>query len=71
MEKGTHGRNEETFEELSYSNQAKSINGQLRVIEKAIRAHMRKAESVGKNGNETRNICIGQLERVIENLNRE
>lgn len=64
MEKGTHGRNEESFENLSFSDQAKSLSGQIRTIEKAILAHLRKADNV----NETRRICIEQLERMIKRL---
>jgi hypothetical protein len=68
MEKGTHGRNEESFENLSFSGQAKSLNGQIRTIERAIMAHLRRAGAEGKDVNETRRICIEQIERMIHRL---
>jgi len=68
MEKGTHGINEETFENLSFSNQAKSINGQIRTIEKSILAHLRKAGNENRNTEETRKVCVDQLERMITRL---
>jgi len=68
MEKGTHGSNEESFENLCFSDQAKSLSGQVRTIERAISAHLRKANIEGKNVIETRRICIEQLERMIKRL---
>jgi hypothetical protein len=68
MEKGTHGKDENSFENLSFSDQAKSLSGQIRTIEKAIRAHLRKANSESKNIIKTRSVCIGQLERLINRL---
>lgn len=65
MEKGTHGQDEETFENLDYAGQAKSINGQMRVLEKAIRAHVRKADAEGKNSISTRDTFLESLERMI------
>jgi hypothetical protein len=32
MEKGTHGINEVSFEELSYADQAKSLNAQISIL---------------------------------------
>ena len=61
MEKGTHGREEKAFEDLSFSDQAKSLNGQIRTIEKAIITHSRKAAFEGKTETEIRNICVNQL----------
>jgi len=68
MEKGTHGINEETFENLSFSNQAKSINGQIRIIEKSITAHVRKAGNENRDTEATKTVCIDQLERMIGRL---
>jgi hypothetical protein len=68
MKKGTHGTSEESFENLSFSNQAKSLSGQIRTTERAILAHLRKAAFEGKDVIEIRKICIGQLERMTKRL---
>jgi len=70
MEKGTHGRDEKSFEDLSFQDQAKSLNGQVRTIDKAIRAHSRKAEPKGKSESEIRKNCTDQLKRLIKRLNK-
>jgi hypothetical protein len=69
MEKGTHGRNEKSFEDLSFQDQAKSINGQVRIIEKAILAHSRKkGDQDDKKKSNTLDGCIDQLKRLIVRL---
>ena len=64
MLKGTHGKNERTFEELSFSDQSKSINGQIRTIEKSIIAHVRKALLEGKDMIDVQRTCAEQLNRL-------
>ena len=68
MEKGKHGMNEKSFEELSYADQARSLNAQIIVFEKAIKAHLRKAQIEGKNFNETKSKYILQLNNIIQGL---
>lgn len=68
MEKGTHGMNEKSFEELSYADQARSLNAQIKVVEKAIDAHLRKAQIEGKDFKETKSKYILQLENIIQGL---
>ena len=68
MTKGFHGVNEETFEELSYANQASSLNAQILIIEKAINAHVRKAISESRDFNDVKDRYILQLERLIKGL---
>ncbi len=64
MEKGTHGSEEKTFENLCFADQARSINGQVRTLEKAIKAHLRRADEEERNTIETKNIIIDQVHRM-------
>lgn len=68
MEKGTHGINENSFEKLSYIDQARSLNAQIIVVEKAINAHLRKAQAEGKDTVEAKCRYILQLERIIKGI---
>ena len=68
MEKGTHGIDEKSFEELSFANQAKTLNAQIGNIERGINAHLRKAQVEGKNSIESKKKYILQLERIIKGL---
>jgi hypothetical protein len=68
MEKGTHGINEVSFEELSYADQAKSLNAQISILGKALKAHIRKAQIEGKDFKETKSKYILQLDKIIQGL---
>ncbi|MBK9225117.1 MAG: hypothetical protein IPO23_11810 [Flavobacterium sp.] len=68
MEKGTHGIDEKTFEQLTYSDQAKSLNAQIQIIEKALKAHFRKGKSENKEVNSSKTKYKAQLIKVINNL---
>ena len=68
MKKGTHGQNEETFEDLSYSNQAKSINGQIRVLEKALLAHFRKGGTESKDVLTAKSKFTRQITNLISKI---
>lgn len=68
MEKGTHGINELSFEELSYADQAKSLNAQISILGKALKAHIRKGDKLEKKTSDTKKSYIQQLEKLIENL---
>jgi hypothetical protein len=59
-----HKNDTKTFQELSFSEQAKSINAQISILNKAVRAHVRRSDSP----NNTLLKCIGQLARNINNL---
>lgn len=65
MEKGTHGINEESFEELDFAGQARAINGTARIIEKAIIAHLRRASTEKRDDAQIRQTYIGLLQRLI------
>jgi hypothetical protein len=68
MEKGTHGKAEKSFEELSFADQAKSLNAQIIVLEKAINAHLRKGGEQSKDIVASRSKYLLQLKKVIDNL---
>lgn len=63
-----HKSDTRTFEELSYTEQAKSISAQLLVLQRAIHAHARRAEEEGRNPGETMLKCIGQVSRMLTRL---
>jgi len=69
MEKGTHGINEKTFEELSYADQARSLNANILDLERALNAHLRKTLAKEKNVKEVKEKYILQLKRLINGLN--
>ena len=70
MEKGTHGKDEKKFDDLSFIDQSRSINGQFRNLEKAIIAHLRKAKYLGKDEEEILNKRKIQLNRIITRLKK-
>jgi len=69
MKSPGHQDNIKTFEELNYAEQARSINAQIIIIEKAINANIRRATK------EKRESPIGkrieQLEGLVERLKRK
>ena len=48
LTKGTHGTQGETFNELSFDRQSKSINGMIQTLQKAINANVQKVFRKGK-----------------------
>ncbi|MCR4030433.1 MULTISPECIES: hypothetical protein [Flavobacterium] len=73
MEKGTHGRDEKRFEELSYADQAKTLNAQIQIIKKGLNAHFKKAlESKDLNFIESsKGKYIAQLNKIIKQLEKD
>jgi hypothetical protein len=69
MDKSTHGKNGETFEELTFAQQAQSFNGYMLAIESVVNAHVKRAEhEKGHSSEETREKCKNQLFRLVERL---
>lgn len=68
MEKGKHGIDEKTFEELTYAEQAKSLNAQILIIEKALKAHFRKGKTETKDINSSMKKYKAQLLKIVEHL---
>jgi hypothetical protein len=67
MEK-SHKGDTKTFEELTYAEQAKSINAELQSLEKAIKANIRRA--LKENRKSPRDMRIGNLQAVIGRLEK-
>jgi len=68
MEKGTHGKDEESFKKLTYAGQAKSLNAQIQVINKAFQSHFRKGKIESKDINSSKIKYRAQLLKIIEGL---
>tara|TARA_R110000868_G_scaffold340670_1_gene601342 strand:+ start:540 stop:749 length:210 start_codon:yes stop_codon:yes gene_type:complete len=68
MKKGTHGKGEQKFSELSYAGQAKSINSQILSVERALNAHFERGEKEGKDINDTKEKYMLQLKRLIKGI---
>lgn len=68
MEKGTHGIDEKSFEELTYADQAKSLNAQIQIVEKALKAHFRKGTTESKDIASSKSKYKDQLLKVIDSL---
>lgn len=68
MKKGTHGMDEKTFEELSYSDQAKTLNAQIQIIKKGLNAHFRKGNADNKDITSSKEKYIKQLRKLINYL---
>lgn len=68
MKKGTHGIEEKTFEDLTYSDQSKSLNAQIQIIGKALNSHFRKGEIEDKDINISKNKYKEQLLKIIEHI---
>ena len=68
MAKRRHKEDTRTFEELTFAEQAKSIQGQIMVLQRAIRAHVRRAEEEGREPDKVRITCLGQISRLMGRL---
>jgi acyl-CoA reductase-like NAD-dependent aldehyde dehydrogenase len=60
--------NTKTFDELDYTEQAKSISGQISILEKAIRANIRRAKKEQKKSPAQNR--IEQVERLVQRLKK-
>lgn len=60
-----HKNDTKTFDELTFSEQAKSINGQIISLEKSINAHIIKSKAESRDYVKTLLKCIGQISRLI------
>jgi len=66
----SHQNNTKTFEELSFSGQAKSISAQILSLEKAIKAHQRRAKQKGVDVDTLKNRRIAQIRRMLSRLEK-
>ncbi len=63
-----HQGDTKTFEELTFAEQAKAINIRLVVLERSVRAHLRRAASEGRSLNRVRQKCTNQVQRLLHRL---
>ncbi|GHT14102.1 hypothetical protein AGMMS4956_11320 [Bacteroidia bacterium] len=68
MKKGTHGSLEQSFEELDFAGQARSITAQVLSVERAIKAHTRRAGTEGRDGNQVRTTSIDVVQKMIDRV---
>ena len=61
-----HRRDTRTFHELTFQEQAKSINAQLSTLTRAVRVHILRS----KDAEKTRAKCIAQVHRLRERIER-
>lgn len=63
-----HKNHTKDFEELTYVEQARSINATMAYLPKAIRAHLRKEENERPGKNQVRQKCIKQAVRLLDRI---
>ncbi|MEQ2009838.1 MAG: hypothetical protein ABMA26_23890 [Limisphaerales bacterium] len=63
-----HKGNSKKFPELSFGEQAKSISANLIILERQIRARMRKARELGKNERDVLSKSVAQISRLLKRL---
>ena len=63
-----HQGGTKSFESLTFKEQALSINAQCSVLEKAIRAHARRAAEEHRDVKATLEKCVMQVERLTTRL---
>ena len=64
-----HKNDTRTFEELTFQEQANSLNAQFSTLPRAIRCHVdRAATSESKTPEETRAKCLAQLDRLRQRI---
>lgn len=68
MKKGTHGSEEKKFEELTYIGQSRTLNSQIQIIEKGLKAHFRKGLIEEKDVSASKSKFKAQLLKIIESL---
>ena len=68
MKKGTHGTEEKKFDELTYIGQSRTLNSQIQIIEKGLKAHFRKGLIEEKDVSLSKSKFKAQLMKIIESL---
>lgn len=66
-----HKQDTKTFDDLSFSEQAKSISAQLLCLVSSVRAHVRKAKAQkARNSQQTLLKCVAQVARATDRMTR-
>jgi len=63
-----HKDDTKAFDELTFAEQAKSINAQIVELQRAIGAHLRRAGNEGRNAGRVHEKCISQLRRLLDRV---
>lgn len=63
-----HQNRTKTFEELTFSGQARSINAQVVSLQRSIRAHVRRAVAEGRPSTLTSQKCRAQVTRLLSRV---
>jgi len=63
-----HQNRTKTFEELTFAEQAKSINAQIVVLQRSIRAHVRRAMKEQRPKQITEAKCRAQVQRLLSRI---
>ena len=65
MAERRHKRDTHSFDELTYREQAGSINALVINLEASVQAHVRRGEEEGRDAAATRRKCAGQIRRML------
>ncbi len=65
-----HKDHTKDFEDMTYAEQAKSINAEMAYLPKAVRAHIRKAQNETRNTNTVKQKCINQVRRLLQRIEK-
>ena len=60
-----HKDDTKDFNELTFGEQARSINAHIVVLQRSIVAHLKRAEHEGRDASRVRDKCAGQLSRLL------
>jgi hypothetical protein len=63
-----HKNHTKDFEDLTYAEQARSINATMAYLTKAIKAHLKKAENVRRTKEVVKQKCMKQAERLLDRI---
>lgn len=63
-----HQNRTKTFEQLTFAEQAKSINAQIVVLQRSIRAHVRRAQIENRPSLSVRAKCEAQISRLLSRV---
>jgi len=66
-----HGHDQITFDDLDFHGRARSVNGAIRHLERAIRKHVREARRFGKDPKVVHATTTAQVERLLRRLRGE
>ncbi len=65
-----HKNHNKTFDELTFSEQAKSINANMAYCGKAMLAHLRRARKEKRDVEAVRDKCENQLKRLLVRVSK-